>query len=331
MPRKGGVVRRDVLPDPIYNSKLVTRLINKIMLDGKKGTAEKILYTAFNKVEAKTGKPAMDVFATAFLNAPSRSFVKNLIEAQKILVNGSAVKAGYILKDGDKVEFLQSQPEPIEAKAEEVDFKIVYEDPDLLVVDKPQGLVVHPCQSTKSGTLVNGLLAKVKDLSGINGKLRPGIVHRLDKNTSGLMLVAKNDFAHVELAKMIKEKSVKRKYLALLDGIVWENSGHIENFLARDPKNRKKYAVSATGKLAISNFVVKKRYETCSLVEFSLVTGRTHQIRVHAAYALGCPIIGDRLYGTRKPGQRLCLHASQLSFIHPQTKEYVTFDSKCPF
>lgn len=272
----------------------------------------------------------LDVFATAFLNAPSRSFVKNLIEAQKILVNGSAVKAGYILKDGDKVEFLQSQPEPIEAKAEEVDFKIVYEDPDLLVVDKPQGLVVHPCQSTKSGTLVNGLLAKVKDLSGINGKLRPGIVHRLDKNTSGLMLVAKNDFAHVELAKMIKEKSVKRKYLALLDGIVWENSGHIENFLARDLKNRKKYAVSATGKLAISNFVVKKRYETCSLVEFSLVTGRTHQIRVHSAF-IGHPVVGDELYGKAVRGLRgQLLHSYSLEFRHPRTGEEMKFLSPLP-
>lgn len=272
----------------------------------------------------------LDVFATAFLNAPSRSFVKNLIEAQKILVNGSAVKAGYILKGGDKVEFLQSQPEPIEAKAEEVDFKIVYEDPDLLVVDKPQGLVVHPCQSTKSGTLVNGLLAKVKDLSGINGKLRPGIVHRLDKNTSGLMLVAKNDFAHVELAKMIKEKSVKRKYLALLDGIVWENSGHIENFLARDPKNRKKYAVSATGKLAISNFVVKKRYETCSLVEFSLVTGRTHQIRVHSAF-IGHPVVGDELYGKAVRDLRgQLLHSYSLEFRHPRTGEEMKFLSPLP-
>ena len=272
----------------------------------------------------------LDVFATAFLNAPSRSFVKNLIEAQKILVNGSAVKAGFVLKGGDKVEFLQSQPEPIEAKAEEVDFKIVYEDPDLLVVDKPQGLVVHPCQSTKSGTLVNGLLAKVKDLSGINGKLRPGIVHRLDKNTSGLMLVAKNDFAHVELAKMIKEKSVKRKYLALLDGIVWENSGHVENFLARDPKNRKKYTVSATGKFAISNFVVKKRYETCSLVEFSLVTGRTHQIRVHSAF-IGHPVVGDELYGKAVKGLRgQLLHSYSLEFRHPRTGEEMKFLSPLP-
>lgn len=272
----------------------------------------------------------LDVFATAFLNAPSRSFVKNLIEAQKILVNGSAVKAGFVLKGGDKVEFLQSQPEPIEAKAEEVDFKIVYEDPDLLVVDKPQGLVVHPCQSTKSGTLVNGLLAKVKDLSGINGKLRPGIVHRLDKNTSGLMLVAKNDFAHVELAKMIKEKSVKRKYLALLDGIVWENSGHVENFLARDPKNRKKYTVSATGKFAISNFVVKKRYETCSLVEFSLVTGRTHQIRVHSAF-IGHPVVGDELYGKAVRGLRgQLLHSYSLEFRHPRTGEEMKFLSPLP-
>ena len=193
----------------------------------------------------------LDIFATDFLQAPSRSFVKNLIKSEKLLVNKSKVKAGYILKEGDIIEFLQTEPEAIEAVAEDVDFKIVYEDEDLIVVDKPQGLVVHPCQTTKHGTLVNGLLAKVKDLSGINGKLRPGIVHRLDKNTSGLMLVAKNDFSHNVLSQMIKDKSVERRYLALLDGTVWENSGKIENFLARDPKNRIKYAVSKSVKLSI--------------------------------------------------------------------------------
>lgn len=272
----------------------------------------------------------LDIFATDFLQAPSRSFVKNLIKSEKLLVNKSKVKAGYILKEGDIIEFLQTEPEAIEAVAEDVDFKIVYEDEDLIVVDKPQGLVVHPCQTTRHGTLVNGLLAKVKDLSGINGKLRPGIVHRLDKNTSGLMLVAKNDFSHNILSQMIKDKSVERRYLALLDGTVWENSGKIENFLARDPKNRMKYAVSKSGKLAISNFCVKKRYKNATLVEFSLVTGRTHQIRVHSAF-IGHPVVGDELYGKRVQelnGQ--LLHSYFLKFLHPRTSKQMLFMSNLP-
>lgn len=272
----------------------------------------------------------LDVFATDFLQAISRSFVKNLIENEKILVNKARVKAGYTLRKNDIVEFLQTEPEPIEAIAEDVDFKIVYEDEDLLVIDKPQGLVVHPCQTTKHGTLVNGLLAKVKDLSGINGKLRPGIVHRLDKNTSGLMLVAKNDFSHNVLSQMIKDKSVERKYLALLDGVVWENSGKIENFLARDPKNRKKYSVSSSGKFAISNFVVIKRYKNATLVEFALVTGRTHQIRVHSAF-IGHSIVGDDVYGKSVDGLNgQLLHSYSLKFLHPRTNKEMFFLSDLP-
>ncbi len=272
----------------------------------------------------------LDVFVTEFLQAPSRSFVKNLIDNQKILVNKSKVKAGYILKINDFIEIFETEPESIGAIAEDVDFKIVYEDEDLLVVDKPQGLVVHPCQTTKHGTLVNGLLARVKDLSGINGKLRPGIVHRLDKNTSGLMLVAKNDFSHNILSQMIKDKSVERKYLALLDGVIWENSGTIENFLARDPKNRMKYAVSKSGKLAISNFKVKKRYQNATLVEFSLVTGRTHQIRVHSAF-IGHAVVGDDVYGKHVKGLNgQLLHSYSLKFLHPRTHKEMFFTSELP-
>lgn len=282
------------------------------------------------KIEQNFVGERLDVFATNFLQAPSRSYVKNLIENGKIVVNGSAQKAGYALRANDEVEFFETQPQPIEAKPQEVDFKIVYEDQDLLVVDKPQGLVVHPCQGTKDGTLVNGLLARVKDLSGINGKLRPGIVHRLDKNTSGLMLVAKNDFAHVALAEMIKNKTVSRKYLALLEGVVWEDEGHIENYLARDKKDRKKYAVSSEGKLAISNFKVVKRFQNCSLVEFSLVTGRTHQIRVHAAF-IGHPVVGDEVYGKAQKGLNgQLLHSYSLQFNHPRTGKSMSFTSPLP-
>lgn len=272
----------------------------------------------------------LDKFATAYLKDNSRSFIKNLIDEGNILVNSVKVKAGYLLKVGDEIVFKQTQPIPIEAKAQDVDFKIVYEDSDLIVVDKPQGLVVHPCQSTKDGTLVNGLLAKVKDLSGINGKLRPGIVHRLDKNTSGLMLVAKNDFSHIELANMIKNKTVSRKYLALLEGTIWENEGVIENYLGRDKHNRKKYAVCDKGKLAISKFNVVQRFQNFTLVEFSLVTGRTHQIRVHSSF-IGHPVVGDDLYGSAVKGLKgQLLHSYKLSFIHPRTHKLMEFASNLP-
>lgn len=260
----------------------------------------------------------------------SRSFIQNAIENGQILINNKKVKTGEKLKLGDEILIDFAEPKLLEAKAEDIDFHIVYEDSDLLVIDKPQGLVVHPCQSTKSGTLVNGLLARVKDLSGINGVLRPGIVHRLDKNTSGLMLVAKNDFTHNALADMISKKDVKRKYYALLDGVVWDNEGRIETFLARDKKDRKKYAVSNDGKLAISLYHVVKRYQGATLVEFSLVTGRTHQIRVHSAY-LGHPVIGDDVYGKADKNLKgQLLHSHSLEFIHPRTRKTMFFESPLP-
>lgn len=279
--------------------------------------------------ENSTGE-RLDRFVSGLFGDFSRSFIQNAIENGQILINSKKVKTGEKVKTGDEISIDFAEPKPLEAKAEDIDFRIVYEDSDLLVVDKPQGLVVHPCESTKSGTLVNGLLSKVKDLSGINGVLRPGIVHRLDKNTSGLMLVAKNDYAHNMLADMIAKKEVKRKYYALLDGVVWDNEARIETFLARDKKDRKKYAVSSEGKLAISLYRVVKRYQTATLVEFSLVTGRTHQIRVHSAY-LGHPVIGDEVYG--KPDKKLkgqLLHSHSLEFDHPRTKKEMAFESPLP-
>ena len=245
-------------------------------------------------------------------------------------MNGKIVKAGYSLKIGDEVCLDLKPPKPLEAIPQEVDFDIIFEDDDLIVINKPQGLVVHPCQSTKDGTLVNGLLNRIGNLSGINGVLRPGIVHRLDKDTAGLMIVAKNDFSHKALSQMIKDKSVERKYLALLDGVIWENSGTIENFLARDPKNRMKYAVSKSGKLAISNFKVKKRYQNATLVEFSLVTGRTHQIRVHSAF-IGHAVVGDDVYGKHVKGLNgQLLHSYSLKFLHPRTHKEMFFTSELP-
>ena len=271
-----------------------------------------------------------DVVFNARQPSFSRSHIKNMIDEGKILLQGKTVKSGEKVKEGQKIEFDFEELKPLEAKPEKVDFEIVYEDSDLIVVNKPQGLVVHPCSSTKNGTLVNGLLDKVKDLSGINGVLRPGIVHRLDKNTSGLMVVAKNDLAHVSLAEQIKNKTCKRKYMALCEGIFKEKEGHIETFLERSRSDRKKYAVSSSGKKAITDFKVLKEFKNKSLVEFSLQTGRTHQIRVHCKW-LGHPIVGDDVYGKAEKNLKgQLLHSYSLEFVHPRTNQIMHFEVPLP-
>lgn len=275
-------------------------------------------------------KKRFDLILSEKFSTFTRAHIKNLIEKGNCKVDGKVVKAGYLLKVGQKVTCEFDEVVPLDAKAEDVDFEIVYEDNDLIVVNKPQGLVVHPCASTKSGTLVNGLLARIDDLSGINGVLRPGIVHRLDKNTSGLMVVAKNDKAHISLAKQIKDKTCKRKYLALLEGHLKENEGKIESFLERSKSDRKKMAVSDKGKLAITNYKVIKSFTTCDLVEFSLQTGRTHQIRVHAKM-LGHTVVGDDVYGKAVKGLNgQLLHSYSLSFTHPTTQKEMRFEIDLP-
>lgn len=272
----------------------------------------------------------LDVFLLEKHPEFSRSHIKNLIEKGLVKVNGKVVKAGYALKNGENIQIEVQKPEAISTDAEDVDFEIVYQDEDLAVINKPQGLVVHPCSSTKSGTLVNGLLYKIKDLSGINGQLRPGIVHRLDKDTSGLLVVAKNDFAHVRLAEQIKNKTCHRNYLAVLDGNLKENEGRIETFIKRDPKDRMKMSVQGSGRVAITDFKVLKRFEKCCLVEFALQTGRTHQIRVHSKY-LNHPIVGDKLYGKEVKGLAgQLLHAYKISFVHPRSGELMTFEADLP-
>lgn len=272
----------------------------------------------------------LDVFLLEKHPEFSRSHIKNLIEKGLVKVNGKVVKAGYALKTGENIEIEVQKPEAISTDAEDVDFEIVYQDEDLAVINKPQGLVVHPCSSTKSGTLVNGLLYKIKDLSGINGQLRPGIVHRLDKDTSGLLVVAKNDFAHVRLAEQIKNKTCHRNYLAVLDGNLKEDEGRIETFIKRDPKDRMKMSVQGSGRVAITDFKVLKRFEKCCLVEFALQTGRTHQIRVHSKY-LNHPIVGDKLYGKEVKGLAgQLLHAYKISFVHPRSGELMTFEADLP-
>lgn len=260
----------------------------------------------------------------------SRSHIKTLIDQGSILLQDKLVKSGEKLKTGQKVSFDFQDAVPLQAKPQNIDFEIVYQDQDLLVVNKPQGLVVHPCASTKESTLVNGLLEKVKDLSGINGVLRPGIVHRLDKNTSGLMLVAKNDMAHLSLAEQIKNKTCKRKYIALCEGVFKESEGHIENFLERSKSDRKKYAVSSAGKKAITDFKVIKTFANKTLVEFSLQTGRTHQIRVHCKW-MGHPIVGDDVYGKAEKNLKgQLLHSYFIQFCHPRTKEVMHFEAALP-
>ena len=275
----------------------------------------------------------LDLFLLGFFEndaGVSRSHIKNMIEKGLETVNGKVVKAGFTLKEGMQVEVEIKKPEQISTEAEDIDFEIVYQDKDLAVINKPQGLVVHPCSSTKSGTLVNGLLFKIKDLSGINGELRPGIVHRLDKDTSGLLVIAKNDKAHISLAEQIKNKSAKRNYLALLDGNLKEDSGRVETFIKRDLRDRKKMSVQDSGRIATTDFKVLKRFEKTCLVEFLLQTGRTHQIRVHAKH-LNHPVVGDRLYGKEIASlQGQLLHAYKLTLTHPSTGEVMTFEAPLP-
>lgn len=272
----------------------------------------------------------LDKIVALHLKDLTRSHIKTLIDEGKILLNNKQVKAGEKLKFNQIISYNFEDLKPLDVVPENIDFEIVCEDGDLLVINKPQGLVVHPCSSTKDGTLVNGLLYRVKDLSGINGVMRPGIVHRLDKNTSGLMLVAKNDFSHKILAEQIKNKVCKRKYIALCEGIFKDDEGEITTYIERSKSDRKKMAVSDKGKIAITDYKVITRYSNKTLVEFSLQTGRTHQIRVHCK-EMHHPIVGDDVYG--KPDKNLkgqLLHSFYISFYHPRTNKQMEFSIPLP-
>ena len=250
----------------------------------------------------------------------TRTSAQRLIEQGNILVNGNKQKVSYKVSNGDIITIEEVKPQEIELKAQEIPIEIIYEDTDIIVVNKPKGMVVHPANGNPDGTLVNAIMAICKDsLSGIGGEIRPGIVHRLDKDTSGLLIVAKNDKAHVNMSEQIKNHEVKKTYMALVRGCVKENEATIDMPIGRSNSDRKKMAVNKNGKNAVTHIKVLKRYDKYTLLEINIETGRTHQIRVHLSH-IGFPVIGDYIYSNGKNefgvvGQ--CLHAKELEFKHP--------------
>lgn len=273
----------------------------------------------------------IDVFLTKNTDF-SRSHVKKLCDEEKVFVDGKPVKSNKKLKVGEVVEIDYIEPKNLEIAPQNIPLDIVYQDDDIAVINKQQGLTVHAGSGTNGDTLVNALLYHLDSLSGINGVIRPGIVHRIDKNTSGLLVVAKNDKAHVSLAKQIEEKSCKRIYVALLEGKLKSDEGRIETFINRSDKDRTKMAVSKAGRKAITDYKVITRYEDYTLCEFSLQTGRTHQIRVHAKH-LGHSVVGDKEYGYKNCKFNLngqLLHAKELILTHPSTNEIMRFTAPLP-
>lgn len=273
----------------------------------------------------------LDKFVTIHVDNISRVYAQELIEEGYVLVNDNIAKSSYKMCLDDLVCISFKETQDLDVKEENIPLDIVYEDNDVIVINKERGMVVHPAPGNNNGTLVNALLYHCKDLSSINGVKRPGIVHRLDKDTSGLIMVAKNDYAHNFLADQLKDKTASRVYVALVHGNVHVNKGIIDAPIGRDPKSRVKMAVVKDGKEAITEFKVLKYYKDFTLIECHLKTGRTHQIRVHMSY-IGYPLVGDPLYGPRKLkyGDKQYLHAKELSFIHPKTKTRVTFTTPLP-
>lgn len=273
----------------------------------------------------------------------SRTAVQHLLDQTLITVNGKPIKPSYHIEPGDKIEITIPDPEPLAVESENIPLDIYFEDDQVIVINKPAGMVVHPAAGVKKGTLVNALLAHCQDLSGIGGVQRPGIVHRLDKGTSGLIMVAKTDLAHHALSDQLKDRSITRKYLALVYGKVEPREGFIETQIGRHPKDRKKMAVvSEKGRIAGTYYKILQYFNGYTLVECKLTTGRTHQIRVHLAH-IGYPVVGDITYGAKKtrklPGDieaavkhlnGQALHAQTLGFIHPVTNKYLEFTAPLP-
>lgn len=283
--------------------------------------------------EENVGK-RIDSFIPMVQEDISRSMVQKLIEQKNIKVNGKETKHSYKLKLNDEIEIFVPEAKEINLKAQDIPLNVIYEDNDIIVINKPKGMVVHPANGNPDGTLVNAVMNKCKDsLSGIGGEIRPGIVHRLDKDTSGAIIVAKNDKAHIALSEQLKNHEVKKTYLALVRGIIKENEATINMPIARSKKDRKKMDVDKNGKEAITHFKVLGRYKNkYTLLQINLETGRTHQIRVHLSH-IGYPIIGDEVYSNGKnewnvSGQ--CLHAWKLEFNHPITGKKISLEAEIP-
>ena len=284
------------------------------------------------KVNEDSVGTRLDVFISNKFDDKTRSYIQGIIEGETVSVNGKCRKSNYKLKLADAVALFIPEAVELNIKAEEIPLDVLYEDVDVIVINKPQDMVVHPAPGNYSGTLVNALLNHCKDLSGINGIIRPGIVHRIDKDTSGALIVAKNDNAHNALAKQFKEHSITRSYLAIVEGIIKTDEGTIDMPIGRHPKDRIKMGVVESGKKAVTHYKVIERFTSHTLVECNLETGRTHQIRVHMA-KIGHPLVGDLIYGYKKQSFNLkgqVLHAKRLGFIHPSTNEYMEFDSPLP-
>lgn len=286
----------------------------------------------YNFVVENDDNLRLDKMIAFLMEDLSRTQIQEMISRGLILINGKVEKASYKTKINDRIEITIEDNVDLDIAPEDIPLKIVYEDKDVIVVDKPTGMIVHPSPGITTKTLVNALLFHCQDLSGINGVNRPGIVHRIDKETSGLLMVAKNDNAHRLLSNQLKEHQVTRRYIALVHGLIPHVQGKIDAPIGRNPKDRQSMCVTrSNSKTAVTNFTVLKRYKSMSLIECRLETGRTHQIRVHMSY-IGYPVYGDPKYGRRKDdfshGQ--FLHAQKLGFIHPSTQKYMEFESSLP-
>ncbi len=286
------------------------------------------------RLTAGNDNERLDSWLSGELDGFSRSHIQKLIEEGRITVNGKNTKANFRLKAGDVVQITVPPPERLDISAEEIKLDVLFEDEDIIVINKPKGMVVHPGAGNYSGTLVNALMRHCGDsLSDINGVIRPGIIHRIDKDTTGVLVVAKNNAAHEALSERFKVHDINRVYVALVEGIIREERGRIDAPIGRHPADRKKMAVNIkNGRRAVTHFTVLERFRNATLVELKLETGRTHQIRVHMAY-IGFPLIGDTVYGKSSDKYRIsgqALHARLLGFVHPRTGEYMEFRSEPP-
>lgn len=284
-------------------------------------------------VEEDEDGDRLDVYLADQFVDMSRSYIQKIIKDKKVTVNGKVEKAKYLVKEEDKIVIEIPKPKVLEVVPQDIPIEIVYEDDDIIIVNKPQGMVVHPAPGNYEGTLVNAILYHCKgNLSSINGVIRPGIVHRIDKDTSGILMIAKNNNAHNCLAEQLKDHSITREYEFICHGVFKEDNVTVDRPIGRNPKDRLKMAIVPNGKRAVTHFEVIERFNGYTHVRARLETGRTHQIRVHAM-SINHPLVGDPVYGPKNSKIKLngqALHAKKLGFIHPTTKEYVEFDSKLP-